>query len=289
MVSVRRRLAVLLAGLLIVILSLLLVVDAYDIVRLRDQLQFLKFSNSLKFTTNELMHLEIAHGLTIFGDSYSAGNQAIHWHNHISIKFIQNLAEAGAVVDVAVASRYEKGSRPSELSEQVKKLTHLSDKVVIWFGVNDAMVFFAFWPNHKSAITKELRNFFSLVDALLQTGVKTVVIPCTIDFTDAPGLVLARPANLTAPREVAYEVIHGWNTQLKDEIRKRSKDEIKGIDFYTMSQQWLADPTSFGMEDVVYHAADKAGRAFFWSDFLHVTPWVQEHLFAPEFRAVLNT
>lgn len=287
MTSVRRRLAILLLGSVVSLGILLVIFDPYDLSSYRDSFRFLRAS-SARFNVAQFSHLAVRPGLTIFGDSYSAGDAADHWHSHVAIDTVQNLAQAGSVVDLTIASSFEEGSRPGELSDQVKGMTFLTEKVVIWFGVNDIMVFFAFWPHHKTAILNELNGLFSLADTLLESGATSVIIPGTIDFTDAPGLVLARPANLTAPREVAFEVIKEWNTLLQKAIQQHPTKNVQSIDFYTLSQNWLTNPTAFGLKSIFYHGKDKSVTAFFWNDFLHVTSWVQKSLFAPQFRAILS-
>lgn len=241
------------------------------------------------YTASDIEALELREGLTILGDSYSSTTDlGDTWPNHVSEKTIQNLARSGAVIDSSICYLgnkpvFDAANPPNDLSSQVKKMTHYTKKVVIWFGVNDLMTFHV-WPQDRYAgIQREVKVVLSLVDTLINAGVERIIIPEVIDFSDSPGLAIAREANQTAPRHITQIVIQDWNDLFNNEIRKRSKN-VYSIGFQALSQQWQADS---GFTDTKLRDIDASVEAYLWKDFLHLKPWVHQKLIAPHFEALL--
>ena len=235
---------------------------------------------------HSLFQYEVRPGLTIMGDSYSADHPNA-WHNFLSQKPVQNVAQQGASLDDNFAhfemSAQEYAELPPDLLGQAKNLLYWTEEMVIWFGINDLMTLHTWpFPRQKRAIENELITLFQFVDMVVDAGVKHVIVPNVLDFAQSPGLYLARTVNNTVPLKETTRTIKEWNSRLAVGVAKR--DKVSSIDMYKLSQEWMRNPKSVGLASLL---RTESGEPALWHDFLHMTAWVHEHLFAPLFESAL--
>lgn len=242
------------------------------------------------FASDQFQRLELRPGLTIMGDSYSL-NFSASWTHHMAVKVDQYTSAQGASVDdkyahAASMPESDRKALPSDLVKQAQQLKFLTDRVIIWLGVNDLMTLHTWSTKARRAATHaELNTMFGLVDALIASGVQRLIIPNVIDISQSPGLKLARGANITVSEETTLEALHEWNDRLKQEVAKRP--QVSSIDFFKLTREWLANPQAVGLKSITRIEEDIQDE-YVWQDFLHMTPWVHRNLIAPQFETALQ-
>lgn len=280
--------------LVLLVISLVTLTCLYNLLG-RDDFRFQRYESSFlrpgQTYLPKLQASTIYPGLTIFGDSYST-NRSVLWCNHISLVQLQNFAVQGATLDykhcrINSLSVEEIQALPPDLPSQVQSLQFLTSHIIIWFGINDLMTLHQWNETARhAAIAAEHETLFGIVDEFLALGVEHIIIPNVIDFSNSPGLEIARSANQTVAEEVTVSAIQDWNQALSVELVRRPK--LRTIDFFSLSREWLSDPQKHGL-DALNNFGKVNVRTYLWQDFLHFTPFVHEALLAPQFEIMLGS
>lgn len=235
--------------------------------------------------------LELREGITVFGDSYSV-NTAQHWTNYVEKNISQIFAIQGASVDNRLIhgdllSKADFADLAEDLTTQINMMTTYCTKtVIIWFGINDLMTLHHWGSQKIDTIKAEHGVIFSFVEALIDLGVRQIIIPKTIDFTPSPGLSLARDAGQMVAEATTRSAIEEWNQSLDDHLISKLP-QVETIDFFHISQDWYARYDHYGLRSLLNVEEVKSYDNYMWADFLHLTPFVHRTLIAPHFNALL--